>query len=1149
MRPILLFLILCVYTSIPAKTIFVDVSATGSSNGSEWENAYLDIQDALVSAADGDEIWVAKGIYKPGTIRTDTIQLKTGVSLLGGFPNGGGSGNLDARNFLEYETILSGDLLSNDGVDFENNDENSYHIIAADTVAGTAVLDGFTITGGNANGGGTDNFGGALYGNINSAESNFDVSVPTIRNCFFSFNSAAAGGGAVMNLRNAGGRYEKCRFSNNRSITSGGGAVYNNQGGPEFVDCIFESNETAGAGGAIWNGGRAQQYTGCSFVGNKADIGGAVFAMQANRFFINCLFSGNLSITQGGAVFLWQSDSGFTNCTFSGNSAEEGAVLYLNSSEPILENCLLWNNIAGGVVDSVTSTIGKPEFSDQSFINISHSLIANSGGSSNWDSRIGIDLGNNIDSNPLFLSPVDPTQSPTTDGNLELLSGSAAIDSGDNAAVADYFSGDPPTPISEFEIDLNGNPRVVQGNAPPLRVDIGAYEFDPELAPPTCKEITTDASSPSTANSVTFKMVFSEEVINFDSAFDDLEIDTTNSIMYESASISGMGSQYEVTIIGISGEGLLTLRASVASDIQNQSGKSLFFSVSSPSILFSERISQIRYVNAANPNPSQPYTSWETAAFNIQSAIEISQTGDVLWVAAGSYTPGPSHDRQATFQLVSGVEIYGGFSGTETRFRQRNPDPLTNGAILTGDLLSNDDGGDASRADNSYHVVTGTGADATAILDGFTIQAGYSEITSPTQQGGGLYCEGAVAPTIRNCRFVSNFANLNGGAIYNKMSPLILENCDFVDNQSSFGGGIYNDMAANAVFTNCSFSMGFGTIAAAVYNNECEGVTFNNCLITGNRANSFCGGIYNKGGSEILFINCTFSGNNSRRDGGAIFNESSSPNFYNCIIWFNRDGGQTEIPEASVINESSQPTFYNCLVDNSGGSNAWVPAIGIDGGDNIDIDPMFLDPIDPGSAPSAAGNFRLPINSPALDRGESSVNITARDLAGGRRIRNGIIDLGSYEGATTFESSTQFSEWIKIFYSQTAEESIIGPLADPDGDKISNLNEFAFGLDPAVADPGIELDKTYLAKRGGPFMTEFDEELLFVFNRWSDHEIMGLEYEIQCSENLENWVPCEGDMVLFDIDAEIELVGFFLSESETVQADQTFFRLLVRNDL
>ncbi|MBK9256195.1 MAG: hypothetical protein IPM42_11965 [Saprospiraceae bacterium] len=136
---------------------YVNESITSAGNGSGWSCAFKDLQTALDIADQGDEVWVAQGTYRPtaypegcfgcDTDRDFTFRLKDGFNIYGGFD--GTETMLSERDPGANETILSGDI----GVIGDDTD-NVYHVVLAVFInsSPTTLLDGFTITGGNANG-------------------------------------------------------------------------------------------------------------------------------------------------------------------------------------------------------------------------------------------------------------------------------------------------------------------------------------------------------------------------------------------------------------------------------------------------------------------------------------------------------------------------------------------------------------------------------------------------------------------------------------------------------------------------------------------------------------------------------------------------------------------------------------------------------------------------------------------------------------------------------------------------------------------------------------------------------------------------------------------------------------------------------------
>jgi len=185
----------------------------------------------------------------------------------------------------------------------------------------------------------------------------------------------------------------------------------------------------------------------------------------------------------------------------------------------------------------------------------------------------------------------------------------------------------------------------------------------------------------------------------------------------------------------------------------------------------------------------------------LQAALTGSAFGDEIWAAAGTYKPTAGTDRTATFQLIEGVAVYGGFAGVETARDQRNP--ATNVTILSGDI------GAAGNSDNSYHVVTGvTGA----TLDGFTITAGTADA-----HGGGMY-NYSSSPTLTNVTFSGNSSANEGGGMYNYSSSPTLTNVTFSGNTADNGGGMENYNKSSPQIRNTIFWGNTASIGAQIYN-------------------------------------------------------------------------------------------------------------------------------------------------------------------------------------------------------------------------------------------------------------------------------------------------------------------------------------------
>ena len=287
--------------------------------GDTWENA-CSLQHALGLAGTGDEIWVAEGTYKPttGTDRTISFVLKDSVAIFGGFA--GTELDRSQRDPAVNVTILSGDIGSVGAIS-----DNSYHVIRADQSGASTLLDGVTISGGNANGTNPYDRGGGAYSNSSSASL---VNI-TLSNNFASF----LGGG--MFTSNGNLKLTHVTFADNSSTNHGGG-IYNYYGTLTLTDVTFSGNSAQLRGGGLYNYSGSATLSNVTFTGNSAqELGGGMNNYQSNVTVSNVTFTNNSAVTSGGGIYTGGGSLSLTTGTFAGNSAKGGAGM-LNSSDSIV---------------------------------------------------------------------------------------------------------------------------------------------------------------------------------------------------------------------------------------------------------------------------------------------------------------------------------------------------------------------------------------------------------------------------------------------------------------------------------------------------------------------------------------------------------------------------------------------------------------------------------------------------------------------------------------------------------------------------------------------------------------------------------------------------------------------------------------------
>ncbi len=961
-------------------TIFVNqASPAGTPDGCSWATAYPTLQDALAVAASGDELWVAAGTYYPDQgagqapgNRASTFSLADGVAIYGGF-----TGTELTRTERNPNPATNGTVLSGDINTLGASADNTYHVLTAYSVSPTARLDGFTITAGNTNGS-PGGFGGGMYlqdsspslanllftGNLAFRGAGLFVtsitpltSQPTLVDVTFAYNTAANGGGAFS--QNSQPVFERVLFLDNLA-TSGAGGGLNVQTISDndpavtvtLTDVTFRANTANGGGGLfLGNNSALTKLANVTFDGNTAQRrGGGLLNEYSNPTLINVTFANNISNDNladpkgGGALMNVDSSPLLINVTFSGNASlfvggdaiRNAAGLTGAGSFPVIKNSILWDTN-----DEISTAVGGATITD--------SLLK--GGC-----PAGATCTNVI--------AADPQLGPLANhggfaDTMAINATSPAWNTGSNADC----------PVD----DQRGVLRPQDGVC-----EMGAYEVVGGLLPTATPTVTptptitpipptpTNTPIPPTPTNTPVPPTATPTATNTP-----IPPTPTNTPIPPTATNTPIPPTPTNTPIPPTATPTVPPTATPTP---------------SPTVPV---CSEFMHVDAASTANNPDGCGWATAYTTLQDALAMAANGDELWVAAGTYYPdqgaGQASGNQAsTFSLVNGVAIYGGFSGNELTRSQRNPNPATNGTVLSGDI--NEIG---NSADNAHRVVTAYAVGPTALLDGFTIADG-NAISAQGQFGGGMYIEDG-SPTLSNLLFANNQAYRGGGLFVTSITPLTsqptLVDVTFTANSAAMGGGVFTQNS-EPVFERALFlgnlatgGAGGGLNVQTIADDDpavtviLTNVTFRDNIATGG------GGLFLGNSSSLTTLaNVTFDGNFARRRGGAMLNEYSNPTLINVTFANNISDDNQADPRGggALMNIDSSPILINATFS----GNASVIA----GGDAIRN----------AAGLTGAGSFPVIKNSILWDTNDE---ISTADV-GGATITDSLLKGGCPAGAT-----------------------------------------------------------------------------------------------------------------------------------------------------
>ncbi|MFC1996053.1 choice-of-anchor Q domain-containing protein [Chloroflexota bacterium] len=373
-----------------------------------------------------------------------------------------------------------------------------------------------------------------------------------------------------------------------------------------------------------------------------------------------------------------------------------------------------------------------------------------------------------------------------------------------------------------------------------------------------------------------------------------------------------------------------------------------------------------------------PYPTSGGGIFNNQGALTLSNTSILNNTASG--VGGGIYNKTGsltmTNSMISGnsTDMYegGGMFNSESDINLTNVTFENNSsfiygggiyntyvnAILTNVTFTNNT---ASGGGGMYE-----GYGCSSILENVTFSGNWTDGV-----GGGMVSGGFAELT--DVTFIDNIAH-SGGGMYGIGT---LTDVNFYNNTANWGGG----MRGNGTMKNVTF---IGN--SAVYGGGLAGGgTLSNVLFSGNTAGEYGGGMYKVWDNSAELTNVTFSNNTAAIYGGGMFNGGINPTLANVILWSNSASAGGD----QIYNNGTTSMISHSLIQDSGGSGAgWDASLGVDGGGNIDTDPLFVDALN--------GDLHLNPGSPAIDAGDDGV-CPPTDLDGVARPQGAACDMGAYE--------------------------------------------------------------------------------------------------------------------------------------------------------
>ena len=798
-----------------------------------WATAAVAIQDAVDVALPGSTVLVTNGVYE------------TGATSVLGYPN-----RIAINRPINVRSVNGSEVTTIRGQILDEGVADARRCVYM--VSGSS-LSGFTLTDGDAR-----TYDSEILIEI-SGGGLFCESGAVVSNCVVTGNYAERGGGSY------GGVLYNCVLTNNYA-DAGGGSF-----GSDLKNCTINGNSSGYGGGGVSGG----TLSDCILIGNFA---GTVYRGKgggaANCVLKDCIVKGNSTSHDGGGVM----SSTLDNCLVVGNTTRfDGG----GASDCIMNNCIVLRNSAEYGGGTYYSTVNNSTLSGNTasqhgggadggtliHCTISDNTAATGGGVLEATVKNSIVYYNTAHTGPnVYSSTVQYSCTSPDPGGIG------------NITNVPQLVG--PSHISSFSPCVGAGNEVFSSG---FDIDGDPWQNPPSMGcdEPTVSSVTGELS---VAISATYTTVTPGVTVDFSGHIDG----------HPSLSIWNFG------------DGTIILNQPWVSHSWNAVGdydvvltvynSTYPFGVSATVVVqVVERIT--RYVDLNNSMPVSPYTSWETAATNVQHAIDVAWSGDLVLVSNGVYKTG--------YTLVSNVP-----------HRVAITKPISVQSV-NGSEVTIIDGEGVDDPEGEFSSLRCVYMASNTFLSGFSLTNGFADFEINGYEidtgGGGVFCEGGA--TVSNCVLTGNYADYGGGSYGGT-----LNNCELIGNASGYiGGG-----AVDSTLNYCLIEDNYAGLEYRGWGGGVHGCDLNGCTIKDNQSGFDGGGAY-----RSTLNNCTVIDNTTEYYGGGAADSVLN----NCMVLRNSalegGGADSSILNNSTLSENSASysgggaqygTLNHCtLTGNSGG--------------------------------------------------------------------------------------------------------------------------------------------------------------------------------------------------------------------------------------